>query len=98
MSDLEPMPVVERCECHFSGRVQGVGFRYTTRSIASRHKVTGFVQNLPDGQVLLVVEGDRREIDRLLSQLRGEMERNIRGEHCELRAATGEFVDFSIRH
>ncbi|MBL8829940.1 MAG: acylphosphatase, partial [Planctomycetaceae bacterium] len=41
----------------FHGRVQGVGFRVTTRSIAQRFAVTGWVRNLPDGSVELLAEG-----------------------------------------
>lgn len=37
----------------YSGRVQGVGFRYTTKQIASGYDVTGTVKNLPDGRVQL---------------------------------------------
>lgn len=98
MSGSQPAKSRERREIHFSGRVQGVGFRYTTRSIASRYPVTGFVQNLPDGQVLLVVEGEPAELDRLLDNLRAEMKRHIRGEQLVTEKATGEFTDFSIRH
>ena len=39
----------------FSGRVQGVGFRYTSNQIAWRFDVTGWVKNLPDGSVQMVV-------------------------------------------
>ena len=46
--------------CTTPGRVQGVGFRYTVRSLAVGFDVTGFVRNLPDGRVHLVVEGGRR--------------------------------------
>lgn len=92
-----PMPP-QRREIHFSGRVQGVGFRYTTRNIASRYAVTGFVQNLHDGRVLLVVEGAGHEIDGLLGDLRAEMRNYIRGEQATTSAATGEFNDFAIRH
>ena len=61
---------VEQREIHYSGRVQGVGFRYTVRSLASRMAVTGFVRNLPDGRVQLVVEGPPSEIEVLLEQVR----------------------------
>ena len=53
-------------EIHYAGRVQGVGFRYTVRSLAARFDVTGFVRNLPDGRVHLVVEGDARRNRRFL--------------------------------
>ncbi len=37
----------------YSGYVQGVGFRYTVKNIASGYEVTGWVKNLPDGRVEL---------------------------------------------
>src|SRR5262249_24196810 len=50
----------QRATVHYSGHVQGVGFRYAARSIAGKYAVTGFVQNLSDGRVRLVVEGNQR--------------------------------------
>ena len=47
----------------FRGRVQGVSFRWTTQQIALNHPVTGYVRNLPDGRVELVVHGDAQAID-----------------------------------
>ena len=41
-----------------SGRVQGVGFRYSARSAASSMGISGFIRNLPNGDVYLEVEGD----------------------------------------
>jgi acylphosphatase len=88
----------ERRVVHYAGFVQGVGFRYTTRSIAARFDVQGFVENLSDGRVLLVVEGTRETLDRFTSAVEGEMSRYIR--HCDVSsaAATGEFTRFEIRH
>ena len=40
----------------YSGRVQGVGFRYSTKRIASGFDVTGWVKNLPDGRVELLAQ------------------------------------------
>ena len=40
----------ERREVYYFGRVQGVGFRYTARSLARRFEVAGFVRNLPHQQ------------------------------------------------
>jgi acylphosphatase len=78
--------------------VQGVGFRYTTRNIAARHAIKGYVQNLPDGRVLLEVEGESHDIEGFLAEVRAELKRFIRGEQATAPAATGEFNDFSIRH
>jgi acylphosphatase len=47
----------------YSGRVQGVGFRYTVRSVALGFDVTGTVRNLPDGRVELVAEGEKLELE-----------------------------------
>ena len=47
----------ERVKLRIRGRVQGVGFRYTAHNIARRHDVTGYVKNLTDGRVELVMEG-----------------------------------------
>jgi len=47
----------------FSGRVQGVGFRFTTHASARRHQLTGFVRNLMDGTVEMVAQGDPEDVD-----------------------------------
>ena len=62
----------------FHGRVQGVGFRATARSIARAHPVTGWVRNEPDGSVLLEVQGDAAAVDRYLDGLRRAMDLHIR--------------------
>ncbi len=41
----------------YSGRVQGVGFRYAVRQVASGYEVSGWVRNLPDGRVELLAAG-----------------------------------------
>ena len=51
-----------RQEWWFSGRVQGVGFRYRTLQVAREFEVTGRVQNLADGRVYLLAEGEAEEV------------------------------------
>jgi acylphosphatase len=53
-----------------SGRVQGVGFRWWTRSRALELGLAGWARNAPDGRVEVVAEGDREACDRLLGILR----------------------------
>ena len=57
--------VVKRCRMHifYSGRVQGVGFRYTAKNVAMGYEVTGTVRNLADGRVELVAEGLKDELE-----------------------------------
>jgi acylphosphatase len=81
----------------FHGRVQGVGFRYTARQIAGRFRVTGYVQNLPDGRVRVVAEAERSEVDRFLAALAAEMADYIHGQDDETKPATGEFSGFEVR-
>ncbi len=53
---------MERVVAHYSGRVQGVGFRATVRHIACGYDVTGAVRNLADGRVEVVAEGAKSEL------------------------------------
>lgn len=94
----ESNTVVERREIYFSGRVQGVGFRYTARAIAARCPVCGFVKNLPDGRVLLVVEGAPALLDTLVESIEVEMGRYIADKRMTALPATHEFTTFEVRH
>lgn len=87
---------MRRATVYFSGRVQGVGFRQSTQTIASKFDVTGFVKNEPDGQVLLCVEGLREEIARLLATIEERMVDNIHSRTIEWGDATGKWGSFSI--
>lgn len=60
-------------EVWFSGRVQGVGFRYTCRQIATEFEVSGTVQNLADGRVHLVAEGYSREVRPFIAEIADQM-------------------------
>jgi acylphosphatase len=53
-----------------AGRVQGVFFRDTCRRTALAHGVSGWVRNLPDGQVEAVFEGQPEDVDRLVAWAR----------------------------
>lgn len=53
------------------GRVQGVGFRWWTRSRASELGLRGYASNLADGRVEVVAEGQKQDCEKLLTLLRG---------------------------
>ena len=85
-----------RCQCLFKGRVQGVGFRYTTRNLAINFDVTGFVRNLPDGRVELVVEGPEGEVVGFIDAVRERMKRHIGDVTRTDGVASGQFPQFTI--
>jgi acylphosphatase len=88
---------LERREVHYSGRVQGVGFRYTTQAIAARHPVRGFVRNLADGRVLLVAEGTPRAIEEFIADVEAELDRYVARKEVAVLPATYEFSGFEVR-
>lgn len=58
-----------RKHIYFSGRVQGVGFRYRARYLASGFGLTGWVKNLPDYRVEMEVQGEEALIGKMISML-----------------------------
>lgn len=82
----------------FTGTVQGVGFRYTTVTIAQRFKVAGWVRNERDGSVRCVAEGDQTELDRFVAAVKQAMNRSITSARIDQSPATGEFARFDVRH
>ena len=91
--------MVKRVTVFYVGRVQGVGFRYTAREIACGYEVTGYVRNLPDGRVELVVEGDEEEVRAYAEALRtSQLGSHIRSADVNWSDATEGFRGFEIRH
>ena len=80
----------------FSGRVQGVGFRYTAREVSAGFKVAGYVRNLDNGDVELVAQGHEAEVDRFLAALEMRMRGYIEG-RSDADEPVREFEEFAIR-
>lgn len=82
----------------FHGRVQGVGFRYSTQSLARSFEVGGSVKNLADGTVELVVCGSQSEIDGLLEAIAARFDGNIKQtdshplDSCDFQPADGVVI------
>jgi acylphosphatase len=82
---------------YYAGRVQGVGFRYTARTVALGFEVTGVVRNLEDGRVELIAEGDKPEVEAFLGAIKeSEVGRFIRQESPQWGEAKNEFRGFEI--
>ncbi len=99
---------LQRRQVIYSGDVQGVGFRYTTRTIAREFDITGFVRNLPSRQVELVVEGLEDELEGFLAAVDERMSGHIRSVESAIfpkiirpkiiRPTIDEFASFEIRY
>jgi len=89
---------LQRRQVVYSGEVQGVGFRYTTRSLARGFDVTGYVRNLPDRRVELVVEGSEDQLEGFLAAVAERMYDQIRSVNSDSCPMAEEFADFKIRY
>jgi len=81
----------------FSGRVQGVGFRYTTLQVAKEFEVAGFVCNLPDGRVQLEVEGRPEDVAAFITAVEERMHGYIRKTERTARREAAQYSGFGIR-
>ncbi len=82
---------------YFTGRVQGVGFRYTALQVAKEFEVAGFVCNLPDGRVQLEVEGRAAEVAAFVTALEERMHGYIRKTERSARVRPPEFRGFGLK-
>ena len=88
----------KRIHVFYSGRVQGVGFRFTTERVALSLGIMGWVKNLPDGRVEVVSEGEEAKLVLFLEKIKnGPMKPYIRGVEVAWQKAKGEFDDFGLR-
>jgi acylphosphatase len=87
----------KRLHVFYSGRVQGVGFRYTAKNVATGFEVTGSVRNLPDGRVELVAEGLKDELESFHEAIRESgLGSLIAREEVTWGEAKNEFRGFEI--
>ena len=82
---------------HFSGSVQGVGFRYTALRVAEQFDVAGYAKNLGDGRVEIVAEGPPDQIDGFLAAIQDRMGYHIQDVAQQVSEPSGQFDGFGIR-
>lgn len=86
-----------RLTVFYSGHVQGVGFRYTAKTVATGFDITGVIRNLPDGRVELAAEGSHEELEAFRLAIRDAgLAGLIRDEHVQWADAKHEFRGFEI--
>ena len=86
----------QRLHILYLGRVQGVGFRYTVKALATGFTLTGAVRNLPDGRVELWAEGSKDSIEDLIEKLKDHFGGYIHSVNADYLGATLEFTDFKV--
>jgi len=81
----------------YRGSVQGVGFRYTASRYAGDMDLRGWIKNLSNGQVEMIVEGPEENIDQFLDFLDQTFSGYIIDKVISSEPARGEFLGFDIR-
>jgi acylphosphatase len=92
-----PVANRRRLNIFYSGRVQGVGFRYAVKTVAAGFEISGIVRNLPDGRVELIAEGASEELKAFCDAILGAgLAGFIRDEQVDWADAKNEFSGFEI--
>lgn len=86
-----------RWHIFFFGRVQGVGFRYTCQQTALKHEVSGWVRNLPDRSVEMMVEGETNVIRAYVEDVCESTHGRVDDKQITKSDASGEFEEMEIR-
>jgi acylphosphatase len=87
----------KKLHLYYSGKVQGIGFRYTVLDIALGQKVRGWVKNLNDGRVEVLAESEEDTLNVFLEQVNRHFSRYITDTIVEWLPANGEFRDFQVQ-
>jgi len=93
----QSMPEIHHETAYFTGRVQGVGFRYAALQAAKEFEVAGFVTNLPDGRVHLEAEGRADEVDAFIKAVHERMHGYVRKVDRLVSTRSAQFAGFAIR-
>jgi acylphosphatase len=81
---------------YYTGRVQGVGFRYATEDIAHDLGVCGWVKNLRDGRVEIMAEAEEKVLQDFLLKVSRCFSQYIQDTDLEWLASGNEFKDFRV--
>jgi acylphosphatase len=88
-----------RAHVFIKGKVQGVYFRQNAKQVATEHRVTGWVSNLPDGRVEAVFEGDKTDVNDVIEWCHvGPTNSRVDDVDVRFEKYSGEFASFTINN
>lgn len=90
------MSRVTRISINYRGRVQGVGFRWNVKQIADNFPCSGYVKNLADGSVDVVLEGKGSDLKNCIMQIEHRMRSKWVTKTVDDRLGNPHFEEFSI--
>jgi acylphosphatase len=88
----------KKVHVYFSGRVQGVGFRFTAIRLAEELGILGWVSNLADGRVEMLAEGTQERVEYFIAKINSTFSRYIKNTEVIWEPATGEFTSFGVKY
>jgi acylphosphatase len=89
--------MIQRAHLYYSGKVQGVGFRFTVKDMADKSGVCGWVKNLSDGRVEVLAEAEDAVLKEFLDKINEYFSRYIQDADISWEPAVNDFKDFNIK-
>jgi len=89
--------MTKQVHAFYSGKVHGIGFRFTAIDVARDLDIVGWVKNLRDGGVEIVAEADELVLNDFLARLENIFSRYIQDKEINWDPATGKFKDFTVQ-
>jgi len=80
----------------YTGRVQGVGFRFTAQRIAMRYELAGYVKNMPSGQVEMFVQGHPEDVKDCLRDISESFAAHVRDTQINEVSKNPNYTEFTI--
>jgi len=86
----------QQIHAYYTGRVQGIGFRFTAENVAQQMGVNGWVKNLRDGRVEIIAEAQEETLRKFLEKLSKDFAQYIQDVEVEWGAPSENFNGFGV--
>tara|TARA_B110000014_G_scaffold170281_1_gene120955 strand:+ start:265 stop:543 length:279 start_codon:yes stop_codon:yes gene_type:complete len=91
--------VKQRIHIFLTGKVQGVFFRQATKVVAIKNNVTGWVKNLENGEVEILLEGDDKNVNSVIDWCRnGPANSRVDEVKIEQQEFSGQYSNFEVSY